>query len=97
MQGMWSVLAAENDLSIGGALSGSLLLRRIRDRFFPEIKLHHFKRWSAPADHRIVQSKTVDGRPREYMFYKEFLASLAGNTKVDTEIGNIVETLDNFI
>jgi glycosyltransferase domain-containing protein len=97
MQGMWSVLAGENDQSIGGALSGSLLLRRIRDRFFPGIKLHHFKRLSAPAENRMIQSKTADGTSREYLFYKEFLASLAGDVKLEREIGNIVEALDNFM
>ena len=97
MQGMWSVLAGENDQSIGGALSGSLLLRRIRDRFFPGIKLHHFKRLSAPAENRTIQSKTADGKPREYLFYREFLASLAGDTEMGSEIRNIVEALDNYI
>jgi len=97
MQGLWSVLAGENDQSIGGALSGSLLLRRIRDRFFPGIKLHHFKRLSAPAENRTIQSKTADGKPREYLFYKEFLSSLSGNAKMEPEIRNIVEALDNYI
>lgn len=96
MQGMWSVLAQESNQTLVRTLSGSMVLRKIRDRFFPGIKLHHFKRLSAPAENRMVQSRTADGNPREYLFYKEFLASLAGTTKVENEIGSIVVALDNY-
>lgn len=96
MQGLWSVLARENDRSITGALSGSLLLRRIRDRFFPEIRLHHLKRLFSPTEQKTVRSTTASGRQRDYLFYKEFLSSLAGNRALEKEIAKIVATLDNY-
>lgn len=96
MQGLWSVLARENDRSVAGALSGNLLLRRIRDRFFPKIRLHHLKRLFSPTEQKTVRSTTASGRQRDYLFYKEFLSSLAGNTALEKEIAKIVATLDNY-
>ena len=96
MQGLWSVLARENDRSIAGALSGNLLLRRIRDRFFPEIRLHHLKRFFSPTEQKTVRSTTASGRQREYLFYKEFLTSIADHPALETEIDAIVAALDNY-
>jgi len=96
MQGLWSVLARENEPSVAGLLSGNRLLRRIRDRFFPKIRLHHFRRLAAPASHRTVRTTTAGGRSREYLFYKEFLDSLASHSTAEQEIENIVRALDKY-
>lgn len=96
MQGMWSVLAQESNQSAVRALSGSRQLRKIRDRFFPDVRLHHFRRWTAPAEQRKVQSKTVGGAAREYLFYKEFLASFSGNGELEREVAKIVAAFDRY-
>lgn len=96
MQGLWSALARENEPSLVRALSGSHLVRRIRDRFFPKIRLHHLKRLAAPSGQRAVRSTTASGKPREYLFYKEFLASLTGHPAPEKEIGEIVAALDRY-
>lgn len=96
MQGMWSVLAQESNQSLVRALSGSMLLRKIRDRFFPRFRLHHFRRRLVPAEQRKVQSRTAAGVSREYLFYKEFLESFTGAGSLEQEIANIVAALDNY-
>lgn len=96
MQGLWSVLARENEASVASLLGGNRLLRRIRDRFFPKIRLHHFRRLVAPTSHRTVRSTTAGGRQREYLFYKEFLDSLAAHSTLEREAENIVRALDNY-
>jgi glycosyltransferase domain-containing protein len=96
MQGMWSALAQESDQTLVRALSGSRLLRKIRDRFFPGFRLHHFRRRLAPAEQRKVQSKTAGGKMREYLFYKEFLGSFTGNGGLEQEITKIVAALDHY-
>src|SRR3970282_1603391 len=80
MQGLWSVQARENEQSLAGMLSGSVFLRRIRDRFFPKIRLHHQQRLSAPTAQRTVHATTSSGRPREYLFYQEFLGALTDHS-----------------
>lgn len=96
MQGMWSVLAQESNQSLVRALSGSRLLRKIRDRFFPGFRLHHFRRRLAPAEQRKIESKTAAGVPREYLFYKEFLASFTSTGSLEQEIAKIVAALDHY-
>ena len=96
MQGLWSVLARENEQSLAGALGGSLLVRRIRDRFFPRIRMHHLRRLSSPAGQRTIRSTSADGRQREYRFYKAFLDSLASHSALEREIGSIVRALDHY-
>ncbi len=96
MQGLWSVLARENERSFVGALSGNLLVRKLRDRFFPRFKTHHLRRLISPAGHRKIRSTTVEGRQREYLFYKEFLDSLAAHSTLERDIGSLVRALDNY-
>ncbi len=96
MQGLWSVLARENERSFVGTLSGSLIVRKIRNRFFPRLKTHHLRRLFSPAGHRKIRSTTADGRQREYLFYKEFLDSLATHSALEQEIGSIVRALDYY-
>jgi glycosyltransferase domain-containing protein len=97
VQGLWSALARENEHSLAGALSGRRLLRRIRDRFFPWIRLHHFRRYSsAQTEHRTVRSRTAGGRQRDYLFHKEFLASLSNHRALEKEINTIVAALDCY-
>ena len=96
MQGLWSVLAQENEQSLAGALGGSLLVRRIRDRFFPRIRMHHLRRLSSPARQRTIRSTSAEGRQREYLFYKAFLDSIAGHPALEQEIGSIVRALDYY-
>ena len=96
MQGMWSVLAQESNQGDARALSGSMLLRKIRDRFFPGIRLHHFRRWSAPAKQRTVRSPDAKGQSRKYVFYREFLDSVVDKNTLEIEIGNIVRVLSRY-
>jgi len=96
MQGMWSVLAQESDQPLVRALSGSRLLRNIRDRYFPGLRLHHFRRRLAPGEQRKIESRTAAGVPREYVFYKEFLASFTGTGNLEQEIAKIVAALDHY-
>jgi hypothetical protein len=96
MQGMWSVLAQESGQNAVRALSGSMLLRKIRDRFLPGVRLHHFRRWSAPSEQRTIQSTSSGGGSRKYVFYSEFLDSVSDKGTLDQEIRNIVGTLNHY-
>jgi glycosyltransferase domain-containing protein len=96
MQGVWSALARDNDSALVGALSGSQLVRRIRDRFFPRIRLHHLKRLMAPGKQKMLHSITASGKPRDYLFYAEFLASLSRHATPDDEMREIVGALDRY-
>ena len=96
MQGMWSVLARENDKSVSGIAGGSWWIRRIRDRFFPKIRAHHLKRHAAASQHRTVNSHTPGGRPRDYLFYSDFLASLKADPALEKEIDAIVLALNCY-
>ena len=95
MRGLWSVLARENEPSLEGLVSGNRLLRRIRDRFFPKVRLHHLRWVAAPASHRTVRTTTASGKQREYLFYYEFLKSLK-ESSLEQEIENLVRALDNY-
>ena len=96
MQGLWSVQAREGEPSLAGMLSGSIFVRRMRDRFFPKFRLHHLQRLSAPTGQRTVQATTSSGRAREYLFYQEFLATLDGYSEPDEEINAIVAALNHY-
>lgn len=96
MQGMWSVLAQESNQGLVRTLSGNRMLRKIRDRFFPGFRLHDFRRHLAPTEQRKIQSKTSGGAAREYLFYKEFLASFGESSGIDQEIAKIVAALDHY-
>lgn len=76
MQGLWSVLARENDRSMYSLVSGSHFIRKLRDRYFPKLKLSHLRRLAKPGESRTVHSTTASGQPREYRFYWEFLSTL---------------------
>ncbi|OGA43806.1 MAG: hypothetical protein A3G24_18120 [Betaproteobacteria bacterium RIFCSPLOWO2_12_FULL_62_13] len=96
MQGLWSVQARENEQSLAGMLSGSVFLRRIRDRFFPKIRLHHLQRLSAPTAQRTVHATTSSGRPREYLFYQEFLGALTDHSMREKEMEAIIAALNHY-
>lgn len=95
MQGLWSVLARGEGSWLAGAISGNLLVRRVRDRFFPRIRMHHLRRLLSPAGHRTIRSTTADGQQRNYFFYKEFLDSAAARS-VPEGVENIVRALDRY-
>jgi len=96
MQGLWAVLMRENQPALTGAVSGLPWLRRIRDRFFPRIRMHHLRRLSAPGGERKLHTATAGGQPREYLFYREFLESLSGHAAAEAEIATIAAALDRY-
>lgn len=95
MQGLWGVMAREAG-TLSGALTGNSLIRRIRDRFFPMIRLHHFRKLASPVKEEILRSVTADGRQREYRLYPDFLASLEGNATLKGEIRSAITALDRY-
>ena len=96
MQDMWTVLARENDQSLTGLLGGSWLVRRVRDRFFPKIRSHHIKRYATPTEHRKVHAKTIGGVEREYLLYKDFLASVTNHPELEHEVDAIIAALNCY-
>lgn len=76
MQGLWSVLARENDRSVYSLVSGSHVIRKLRDKYFPQFKLMHLRRLAKPGESRTVHTTTQMGSAREYRFYWEFLSTL---------------------
>jgi glycosyltransferase domain-containing protein len=96
MQGLWSVLARANDPSVYGLVSGSQLIRRLRDRYFPRIKLSHLRRLAKPSEARSVNSTTAAGQAREYRFYGEFLATLDASTGLLNRLTDITSALDRY-
>lgn len=95
MQGMWAVLAGATDAGVARALTGSPLIRRLRDRFFPTIRSHHLKRLMAPTAQRTVRTRTAGGKPREYLLYAEFLSSVKGQP-VERDIDSIIAAVDKY-
>jgi glycosyltransferase domain-containing protein len=96
MQGVWSALAREDEGRLTGMLGGSVLVRRIRDRFFPKVRRHHLKRLSAPTAQRTVRSTAGSGQLREYLFYGEFLAALDDDAESRREMDAIIAALDQY-
>ena len=96
MQGLWSILARRNDPSLAGLLGGNQLLRRVRDRFFPRLRLHHVRRLAASTAHRTVRTVTAEGHPREYLFYKEFLDSIVAHSSLEIAVQDIARALDSY-
>lgn len=95
MQGLWGVMAREAG-TLSGALTGNALIRRIRDRFFPMIRLHHFRKFASPVKEEIQRSVTADGRPREYRLYPDFLASLEGNAALRGQVQRAITALNRY-
>lgn len=96
MQGLWSVLARENDPSLFGLVSGSNALRKLRDRYFPRLKLSHLRHFVAPNETRTVHTTTRAGRAREYRFYREFLATIQPGNGLAEQVDSITAALDCY-
>jgi len=75
MQGLWPRLhPAPSELV--GSLRRSRLLRMVRDRLAPNLRLRHFSRWLGAAKDRTISAATFEGKARKYLLYREFLAWL---------------------
>lgn len=100
MQGLWPMLLLETDSSPPAPLGGRellrQLLRRIRDRFLPNIHLHNIRRTMAPAGDRRIRATTASGRPREYILYRSFLNSISDHPNALEEIETIIQAMNSY-
>jgi hypothetical protein len=94
IQGMWSVLAG-TDGPVIAKLRRSALLRRVRDRFLPALRLAHLKKLVGRGM-KSVRSATASGTAREYLLYDAFLKGLPGTASPDEQVAGLVRALDNY-
>jgi glycosyltransferase domain-containing protein len=97
MQGLWPRLAPSESRLLD-TLRRSRLLRRVRDRLKPELRLHNLWRPFRMKNERIVSTTTAGGEARNYRLYRDFLFPNPedGVSFREDEVAAIIRQLDAY-
>ena len=93
MSGVWPRLTDEGGSPLQ-RMYRSLWLRRLRDRYLPNLRPHDLlRRLRAPAD-KLIDRTTGIGTPRRYRLYEGFLSGLGTGGLADDAI---LSALDDYV
>jgi glycosyltransferase domain-containing protein len=74
------------------------LIRKARDRFAPDLRRRHVRRFLGLVGDRTIRTMTASGRPREYWLYGGFRSSVARASEIQpaSAIDGILRALNAY-